>query len=271
MTRRYHSNNTSTTLAIACTNVQTTITVSSVTGFPTIAANEVFYVTVSQNNQVEIMIVTSVAGSAFTVTRGAEGTTAQAFALGATVDLRVTADSLDRKADKVATTGDVINLSAATLTLGTPTNLVLTSATGLPSASLVAVTTNSNAAAGVVGQIVTSTVTGVAITSGTLTNVTSISLAAGDWDVYGSVQAQTAGTTTTDYTSGGINTTSATLPAAGLYMVLPAGAAGLLTGGAVPSRRISISSTTTVYLVARISYAVSTCTVAGSITARRER
>lgn len=271
MTRRYHANNVSTTLLAPITNVQTTIVVSSITGFPTITTNEVFNVTVTQNNQIEIMIVTSTSGTTYTVTRGAEGTTAQAFTSGASVELRVTADSLDRKADKVATTGDVINLSAATLTLGTPTNLVLTNATGLPSASLVAVTTNSNAAAGVVGQVVTSTVSAVAITSATNTNVTSISLAAGDWDVYGSIQANAAGTTTTAYTSGGINTTSATLPATGLYMVIPAGAAGLLVGGAVPSRRISVASTTTVYLVANISYAVSTCTVSGSITARRER
>jgi hypothetical protein len=271
MTRRYHANNVSTTLLTDILSSSTSLTVTSATGFPTIAASEEFRITISQSGFIEIVTVTAVAGSVFTITRAQESTTARAFTAGAVIDLRATANSLDRKADMVSTTGDVVNLSASTLTLGTPASLTLTNATGLPSASLVAVTTNSSAAVGVVGQVVTSTVSAVAITSGTLTNVTSISLPAGDWDVFGSVQAQAAGTTTTLYTSGGISTTSATLPAAGLQTVAPAGAAGLLVGGPVPSQRLSLASTTTVYLVAQISYAVSTCTVAGSITARRER
>lgn len=114
MTRRYHANNIYTTLFASIDNSQTTMIVSSVSGFPTISTNETYRLTLSQNGLIEIVTVTSVSGTTLTITRASEGTTAHAFTAGASIELRITANSLDRKADMVSTAGDVLNFSAAT-------------------------------------------------------------------------------------------------------------------------------------------------------------
>jgi predicted nucleic acid-binding protein len=58
--------------------------------------------------------------------------------------------------------------------------------------------TNDSAAAGKVGEFITSNIvvgSAVALTTGTAANVTSVSLTAGDWDVCGEVDLSTAATT----------------------------------------------------------------------------
>lgn len=137
MTRRYHANNISTTLAATITSTATSLTVASVTGFPTIGAGETYNLTITQNNLLEIVTVTAASGTTLTVTRGQEGTTAQIFLSGARIELRVTADSLDRKADKVATSGDVLDFGDAT-SLEIPNNATAT----LSAAGQVAVDTS---------------------------------------------------------------------------------------------------------------------------------
>lgn len=139
-------------------------------------------------------------------------------------------------------------------------------------------TTNDNAAAGFVGEYVSSSVasgSAVAITTGSAANVTSISLTAGDWDVEGVVNFLPAGTTTQTDIVGGISQTSATLPtppASGGYsrlqVSIPAGAENALPVGRT---RISLAGTTTIYLVARSTFAVSTNAAYGFIAARRVR
>ena len=139
-------------------------------------------------------------------------------------------------------------------------------------AGIVGTTTNNNANAGSVGEYVTATGTAVSLTNNTPANCTSISLTAGDWDVYGSALFNPAGTTTTNAILVGISTTSATTPAAPLYSILGLAApAGVGNSLVAPSQRISLASTTTVYLVTNAIFAVSTMTVTGQIWARRRR
>jgi len=115
MTRRIHSNNFSTTLAAGISNSATSITLTSATGLPAIGSGEVFYLTITSGSKREIVIATDDALTpSFTVTRGAEGTTGQTFLSGSTVELRVTANSIDRKLDMTATDGDVIDFGSAT-------------------------------------------------------------------------------------------------------------------------------------------------------------
>jgi hypothetical protein len=114
MTRRYHANNFSTTLATTITDVSPSIVVTSATGLPTITTNETYRLTITAVGVREIVIVTAAAGTTLTVTRAAEGTTARAWQAGATIELRPTADSFDRKQDTIATAGDVINFGDAT-------------------------------------------------------------------------------------------------------------------------------------------------------------
>jgi hypothetical protein len=144
---------------------------------------------------------------------------------------------------------------------------------------VIGTTTNDSAAALSVGQIISSVVADstVSLTSNTSADATSISLTAGDWDVWGNVAFNGAAGTLVIINIGWISTTSATLPASNLY------ATQFFSGGGtaiyavapssfcVPAQRISLSGTTTVYLSARSAFSVSTSTVGGAIYARRRR
>jgi microcystin-dependent protein len=86
------TNNATSTLASAITNVATTLTVqaSEAALFPTPAAGDWFPVTLVEGSKMEIVRCTARSGATLTVTRGQEGTTVQAFGAGATVDHRLT-------------------------------------------------------------------------------------------------------------------------------------------------------------------------------------
>ena len=158
--------------------------------------------------------------------------------------------------------------------ISTVPSIAFSSTTGV-----VGTTTNDSAAAGSVGELISSTIasgSAGAQTSTVSRDVTSISLTAGDWDVWGTVGTVPAAGTTTSRVNVSISTTSVTQPA-------PAASGGTLAtyntaGGAtianiVPSgtTRISISGTTTVYLVANVTFAISTLSTYGYIAARRMR
>lgn len=140
------------------------------------------------------------------------------------------------------------------------------------------VTTNSNAAAGAVGEYISSNIpfgTPVPLASGTPVNITSIVLTPGDWDVSATVGFLPAGTTTTTAVGGGISTTSGTMPVApaaggyiGMNYATPAGQGNVLPVGIT---RFSLATTTTVYLVGQSTFAVSTNSGYGFIRARRVR
>ena len=142
-------------------------------------------------------------------------------------------------------------------------------------------TTNDNASAGQLGEVISSTVlaaSAVALTTGVAANVTSISLTAGDWDVRGDVSFSTAATTSVTRVIGSISQTTGTLDLTGAGtatgMIFAAVVPGVL-GNAfkipVGPTRISLASTTTVYLVGFGTFTVSTLSAYGSIVARRAR
>jgi hypothetical protein len=142
---------------------------------------------------------------------------------------------------------------------------------------IVGTTTNNNATAGCVGELVSASVASgpaVSLTSATYANITSISLTAGDWDVTGLVAITTGATTTIDYINYGVSTTSATSGSLGQMGSLttntnPAATVDFIVSA--PVTRLSLASTTTVYLVTRVSFAVSTANAYGVIRARRVR
>jgi len=178
------------------------------------------------------------------------------------------------------TVGSALTYGGITLsnvTTGTG-NLVASISPTITTPNIVGVTGGSNALAGSVGEYISSTVaqgSAIAMTSNTPINVTSISLTAGDWDVWGNVGFTTGATTLTTALWGTISTTSATFPASpgnGAYFNLNFAA---LTNGAwvfpTGMTRISISATTPVYLVSQASFNTSTQSVYGFIGARRIR
>lgn len=144
---------------------------------------------------------------------------------------------------------------------------------------IVGTTTNNNANAGSVGEFVSNTATGVAASSGVTANCTSISLTAGDWEVSGMLATFPAGGTTTSFVIGGISTTSATFatlnpgpPSMGnFFLHSSAVPAGAQYNAVVPDFRVSLTATTTVYLVHQVTFAVSTMQVGCSLRARRVR
>lgn len=145
---------------------------------------------------------------------------------------------------------------------------------------IVGTTTNNNANAGSVGEMLSASTgtPGVSLSNGVQVNVLSLSLTAGDWECSGAVAYKFAGTTNYTLLAHGISTTSATLDQTIGHMavmvalsgVVP-GAAGLDTTVVVPSVRISIATTTTIYLVADASFTVSTLSAYGMLRARRVR
>jgi hypothetical protein len=167
-------------------------------------------------------------------------------------------------------------IGGTTKAAGSFTTIVATG-TITPSSTngIVGTTTNDSSNAGSVGEYVTANASAVSVSSGVAANVTSISLTAGDWDVTGQIVAVPAGSTVLSQVSVAINTASAVIPAitSGLGVTILTGTLGTGTNPAVSPMvtRISLASTTTVFLVTQISFSVSTCTVNGFIRARRVR
>jgi hypothetical protein len=142
---------------------------------------------------------------------------------------------------------------------------------------IIGTTTNDDAAAGKVGEYISSTVLvagAVALASTTAANVTSISLTAGDWDVFGNVSFISQVATVAASFACWISTTSATLPDIALVTAVSGythtGVADPFSAG-VPTKRISINGTTTVYLSAEADFAAGTMKACGVIQARRVR
>lgn len=139
------------------------------------------------------------------------------------------------------------------------------------SSTLLGTTTNDNAAAGVVGEYVQSTFSAVALTTNTVTNLTSISLTAGDWDVYGNALIGASAVALFEAVAG-INTVSATF---GTYyaqiLTASGGALAQTISQTMPPQRLSLASTTTVYAVGRAQFASGTAAATGILLARRVR
>ena len=135
-------------------------------------------------------------------------------------------------------------------------------------------TTNDSAAAGCVGEYVSSTVqsgSAVSLTTGTAANVTSISLTAGDWDVEAAFYfsgSPTGGT----YTLSEISTSSATFVyTVGAFFQTPTMPTASANVTHKSTTRISIASTTTVYAVAQGGFTGGSMSAYGRISARRVR
>lgn len=138
--------------------------------------------------------------------------------------------------------------------------------------------TNDSASAGNLGEYLSASVafgSAVSITNNTPKTIASLSLTAGDWDVAGLVQYTGAGSTVITSAMSIISDQNNALPT-GWVTIDGAGKwCGSVTGDApfVVSgpKRLSLSGTTTYYLIALALFSVSTMSAAGSMRARRVR
>ena len=134
------------------------------------------------------------------------------------------------------------------------------------------VTDGSDAAAGRVGEYLTASGGPVALTTGATADIATLSLGAGDWDVWGGVNFNSNIATQIRQVWAWVNNASVTAPGDLLYTQITA---LFVDGGvqnlAAPVRRMSLAATTTIYLSAQATFGVSTSGASGIICARRVR
>lgn len=162
-----------------------------------------------------------------------------------------------------------ISTLAGTETL---TNKTLTSPT-IDTPTINGVTNGSSAASGVVGEELTQTVTtGAAfVISGSAQTLTSITLTAGDWDVCASTGASSD---VTNFYSG-VSTTTNSLPATTMYWGANQYGTAKFSAASgyqvIPPGRVSVSGSTTLYLIVKGTVAGASPSAYGYIRARRIR
>lgn len=168
------------------------------------------------------------------------------------------------------------------LPIATGASASLNSLTFSSTSGIIGTTTNDNAAAGSVGEYISSSVpvaSAVTLTTGIGKTITSITLTAGDWDVSGMVVFSPSTTSNASYFFAGISTTNNTIPVAGnennVSGATNTGGAGTFGAGiglmpAVGPTRLSLSGNTSVYLVGQSGF-TGTMSVYGFIGARRAR
>jgi hypothetical protein len=144
---------------------------------------------------------------------------------------------------------------------------------GVPSiGQLTGTTTNDDAAAGKVEQFISSVIpfaSAISLTTATIVNLTSISLTAGDWNVWGNTFFSTTGQAVSGLSW--ISSTSVTLPDLSLVSQGNVPAALSNIGLSSSMMRFSLAGTTTIYLTLRSDFATSTVTACGGLYARRAR
>lgn len=135
--------------------------------------------------------------------------------------------------------------------------------------------TTNNAASGIVGEYMSASASNVSLVSTVVSNVASVSLTAGDWDVTGLLQFGGSSTAAVRFGIASVSILSQTIDS-GLDRQAFIGdrATPFADGGAeslaIPSARFSLSATTTVYLVGELNF-TSTAVASGAIHARRMR
>lgn len=168
-------------------------------------------------------------------------------------------------------TGNALTISAGNTTLSG-------SLTTSQTAGIIGTTTNNNAAAGSIGELLSNSSASGSVSLTTLTpvNITSISLTAGDWDVWGNIEISGAATTVITATRCSLGTVTASF--AGYpydsWNYWPGAAtpfASYSVTVAPPAQRFSLSSTTTIYLTMTQVFSVDTMSAGGAIFARRRR
>ena len=157
---------------------------------------------------------------------------------------------------------------------------VVTTGTIFPSTTLgiEGTGTNDNANTGRVGEYQASQVlaaANVGLTNNTPADITSLSLSAGDWDVWGTAAMTLSGATIVTNFISWTSVTSATLPTAPnfggenfLNITFPAGSSSSLSAGI---KRFPLTTTTTVVLSTQIAFTLGGAGAYGFLGARRRR
>jgi hypothetical protein len=171
----------------------------------------------------------------------------------------------------------IASASTGAVTLSLPQSIATTSDVTFDSLTfsvttkgIVGTTTNNNATTGYVGELITSNVasgTPVTFSTGVVKDLTSISLTAGDWDVWGNIYLTAAA-----ITAGRVwlSTSSASAPDSSYQAYIIPLAASSVLGMVAPSIRVSAAGSVTAYISASATGSA-TFSGSGNIFARRAR
>lgn len=164
---------------------------------------------------------------------------------------------------------------------GSTSGSFIISASALGTPQYPGTTTNDNAPTGDIGEYISSSIasgSAVSLSTGTPANITSISLTAGDWDVWASFYFITGASTVFNNAQSSISLGSAALDttngrfnyfnAQALTGQYPSGFPASITVGPI---RLPLSGSTTVFMVAQGSFTTSTLVGYGILQARRRR
>lgn len=279
--------NVTATASVASLLVTTTATVLGILAVSSLSVTGT--ATVFGNMSISTLTVTTSFGVVGTATlAGATGISALTVTTTATIFGNTTVSALTVTNSArvgslvVTTTGSVLGILAVSSLSVTSTMTVFGAATVstlTASAGIVGTTTSDSAATGFVGEYVQSAIESgstVALSNGVATNLTSIQLTAGDWDVNGvaylvpnAVSGVTQGLLSISNTAGTLDVLAGNIFAITLQ-------SGGLTGGtgfsmALTRVRKSLNATTTVHFVVQSSFTISSNSTYGRITARRVR
>lgn len=186
------------------------------------------------------------------------------------------------RAPIVTTSGTGTQTYATALTVS---GTALTAAVAIVPDQLIGITgtnTNNDAQVGAVGEYLlgtnTTSGTAVSLTSAADTNVATIALTSGDWDVYANVVVNPANTTVSAYEQVSISGTSATGAGANDFsfrerigLVTGNGSSILSSQGSVKRITVPSGSPVTYYAVVNVNFSTSTCVAWGNLWARRVR
>lgn len=191
----------------------------------------------------------------------------------------------------IAPTGSsLVNITASNLSIsgdsegldfsGTGDHLIQSSAGNLlfGTCSILGVTDASNASSGYIGEIISSSVasgSAVSLTTTVVATVTSITLSAGDWEIYGSIAFSGGAVTATQSqgffgTASGSSSTGRDLAKNTVSAGVGSSVSSDLTM-AMPTYRVNITTPTTYYLKANSTFTIGSATTYGTIEARRMR
>ena len=166
------------------------------------------------------------------------------------------------------------SFTSPTLDVATATSIAFSPTTN----GIVGTTVGDNASSGYVGEFIFSSIpsaSAVSLTSDTPLDITSISLTAGDWNVYGGVIFLGYTSPQTDLIGAWVSVTSATFPVNDFSVQAFDAVNNIFQYGnpgfAVPFQRVNISTTTNVYLSCYSHFTTNSVTAFGSIYARRFR
>ena len=221
----------------------------------------------------KLVTASNAAAQAYTI---AQAGTSSAFQSGWYVDLRNKSTNVAGIVTITPTTSTINGASSLALQPGQSVRIVsdgtnyqaysLASGAQLPGTAA-----NDNANAGNVGEFMTSNTATGAMSNGVTANAGSVTLTAGDWDVYGYAFFSPAATTSTTEVDLSISTTSGALDSNSLASLPTTFTANRTIAFPLIPRRASISSSTTYYCTLQSLFTVSTMSGQCILYARRAR